>query len=153
MRAVGEHANLKRVDNSLPIITVDIYGTGPEEVRLKRMASKYGDVIKFYPPVPLEEVRKLMREHDIYVLASNGYEGWGAVVNEALAEGMRVIGTYEAGSSATMLTEDLLFCSDDWRHLQKIMSLDATYEKMSNADWSVKNAASQFLKQAIGGQL
>ena len=153
VRAVGEHANLKRVDNSLPIITVDIYGTGPEEVRLKRMASKYGDVIKFYPPVPLEEVRKLMREHDIYVLASNGYEGWGAVVNEALAEGMRVIGTYEAGSSATMLTEDLLFCSDDWRHLQKIMSLDATYEKMSNADWSVKNAASQFLKQAIGGQL
>ncbi|MBQ8124286.1 MAG: glycosyltransferase [Kiritimatiellae bacterium] len=122
VRAVGEHVNLKRVDNSLPEITLDIYGSGPAEKILKKMAAQYGDAVKFYPPVPIEEVRRLMREHGVYVLASNGYEGWGAVVSEALEEGMTVLGTYEAGSSATILPEGCLFHAGDWRALKKLLS-------------------------------
>lgn len=102
-------------------LQLDIYGTGPEEKHLKKLAAKYGDVIKFYPPVPIAEVRKLMREHDIYVLSSNAYEGWGAVVSEALEEGMKVIGTYEAGSSATILPKECLFHAGDWKRLLKLL--------------------------------
>lgn len=140
VRAVGEHANLKRADNSLPKITLDIYGVGPEEKRLKKLAAKYGDCIKFYPPVPIADVRKLMREHDVYVLASNAYEGWGAVVSEALEEGTKVIGTYEAGSSVTMLPEECLFHAGDWRRLMFL--LHNSFEKVTNAKgWNVIWAA------------
>ena len=139
MRAVGEHANLKRGDNSLPKITLDIYGIGLEEAKLKRLAFKYGDVIKFYPPVPISEVRKLMREHDIFVLSSNAYEGWGAVVSEALEEEMAVIGTYEAGSSATILPESNLFHTGDWQRLAEL--LKGEVEKIEIGPWTIKYAA------------
>ena len=61
------------------------------------------DMVMFMPAQPMEKVRELMREHDLFVLASNAYEGWGAVVSEALEEGMRVLGTFEAGASAAIL--------------------------------------------------
>ena len=140
IRAIGELANLKRVDNSLPKITLDIYGSGPEETRLKKLAAKYDDVIKFYPPVPIVEVRRLMREHDIYVLASNAYEGWGAVVSEALEEGMNVIGTYEAGSSATILPKAQLFFFFFWRRLLKVLTSDNLMFK-NIGEWNAKRAA------------
>ena len=143
VRTVGEHANLKHVDNSLPKITLDIYGIGPEEAKLKRLASKYGDVIKFYPPVPINEVRALMREHDVYVLSSNAYEGWGAVVSEALEEGMTVIGTYEAGSSATILPESNLFHAGDWRRLKEMLEGDE--EKVGIGEWTAKSAARELV--------
>ena len=139
VRAVGEHMNLKRVDDSLPKITLDIYGVGPEEKRLKKMAAKYGDVIKFHPPVPIDEVRKLMRSHDVYVLSSNAYEGWGAVVSEALEEGMKVVGTYEAGASATMLPESNLFHAGDCRRLMNILRDPCVDVRIGS--WSVKSAA------------
>ena len=144
VRAVGEHANLKRVDNSLPKITLDIYGVGPEAERIKKMAAKYGDMIKFYPPVPIADVRKLMREHDVYVLSSNAYEGWGAVVSEALEEGMKVIGTYEAGSSATILPETNLFHAGDWGRLWELLSEGVSQIDIGN--WTANKAAEKLFK-------
>ena len=63
--------------------------------------------------MPVAEVRAFMRSHEVYVLPSNAYEGWGAVVSEALEEGMEVLGTYEAGSSATVLPQENLFHAGD----------------------------------------
>ena len=104
-------------------ITLTIVGQGPEQARLarldRRLAKKYGVVspISYHAAVPVAEVRSFMRVHDMYVLPSNGYEGWGAVVSEALEEGLEVFGTYEAGSSATMLPRENLFRAGDWRTL------------------------------------
>lgn len=136
IRAVGELS--RSHSNSNIQFQLDIYGTGPEEARLKKMAAKYGDCIKFYPPVPITVVRKLMQEHDVYILASNAYEGWGAVVSEALEEGMRVIGTYEAGSSVTMLPEKCLFHAGDWRRLADL--LGRALPTVGIGDWTVEKA-------------
>lgn len=138
IRAVGELSKSQSPSNSNFQLQLDIYGTGPEEKRLKKLASKYGDVIKFYPPVPITDVRRLMREHDVYVLSSNAYEGWGAVVSEALEEGMKVIGAYEAGSSATILPESNLFHSGDWKGLLKLLQKDIP--RVSIGDWSARKA-------------
>ena len=140
-RSMDDEASAK--DATRLKITLDIYGTGPEETRLKKFAAKYEDVIRFYPPVPIAEVRKVMREHDVYVLASNGYEGWGAVVSEALEEGMRVIGTYEAGSSSTMLSEKSLFHTGDWKMLSNIIQNVASRKGVNFGVgmWSAKEAA------------
>jgi len=70
--------------------------------------------ITFHPPVPIAEVRRLMREADVYVLPSNGCEGWGAVVNEAMEEGCPVVATRDSGAGATLIRDDetgLLFRS------------------------------------------
>ncbi len=127
-------------------ITLDIYGTGPEEAHLKHLAAKYGDAIRFYPPVPIDKVRNLMRTHDAYVLSSNAYEGWGAVVSEALEEGMKVIGTYEAGASATMLPKERLFHAGEWRALAGLLEKECLNELPPCAigDWSAAEA-SRFL--------
>ena len=142
-RAVGEHANCMRTDASLPKITLDIYGTGPEEAHLKKIASSYGYVVKFHPPVPVADVRPIMRDHDVYVLASNGYEGWGAVVCEALEEGMKVVGTFEAGSSAAILPDSNLFHAGDWRSLLRI--LQSGVQDVSIGEWSAANAAEKLV--------
>lgn len=114
-------------------IRLKVVGYGPEEKVLRRLAGKYllaeatryeagselgtfsrsrrtSEVAKskisgvmFGNPVPIRQVRGLMREADVVVLSSDGGEGWGSVVNEAMAEGCCVIGTREAGSSATMI--------------------------------------------------
>ena len=70
------------------------------------------------------EVRKAMREHDTFVLASNGYEGWGAVVSEALEEGMNVIGTWECGACPTLLPKERLYHCGDVRELARLLELE-----------------------------
>ena len=145
---VGRLLALKRVDTIIKAVgavdgaTLDIYGSGPEEVRLKSLAAKYGDKIRFHEPVSIDNVRKLMREHDVYVLSSNGYEGWGAVVGEALEEGMKVVGTYEAGSSVTILPDECLFHAGDVAKLVKILSNIASLPRFDASHWSVSAAAS-----------
>ena len=127
IRAVGSvvsDGELSTNDHRLmtSMLSLDIYGAGPEEVRLKKMAAKYGNAITFHPPVTMAEVRELMRRHDVYVFASNSFDGWGAVVPEALEEGMLVLGTYEAGSSAALLPDENLFHCGDWKGLAKKLS-------------------------------
>ena len=155
---VGRLLKLKRVDTIIRAVgelsrdyttfqglttTLDIYGSGPEEKRLKKMASKYGEAIRFYPPVPIGEVRKLMREHDLYVFGSNGYEGWGAVVSEALEEGMDVIGTFEAGASSTMLPKERLFHSGDVKALARMLKkeCDGVLPPCTIGEWTAEVAA------------
>ena len=139
IRAVIEFVKIGCADSSFPKITLDIYGGGPEEDRLRDMACGYEDIIKFFPSVSISEVRKIMRDHDVYVLSSNAFEGWGAVVSEALEEGMKVIGTYESGASATMLPDSNLFHAGDWRALLSI--LQGPIGEVSIGEWSVRNAA------------
>ena len=134
-----------------PSLTLDIYGTGPEESRLRKLAAKHGDIIKFHPPVPIDEVRKLMREHDVYVMASDENEGWGAVVSEALQEGMRVLGTFEAGASAAMLPKERLFHAGDWRALADLIEKEWQGElpACSTGDWTAEKAAER-LVESVG---
>lgn len=146
VRAVRTHNRLRRSDDSLAKITLDIYGHGPEENRICRLIGKLGvgDLVKMHPPVPIEQVRKLMQDHDVYVLPSNAYEGWGAVVSEALEEGMKVVGTYEAGASATILPETNLYHAGDWRRLAELLRGDIP--RVDIGRWTAKNAAKRLVE-------
>lgn len=153
---VGRMFGWKRVDTiiravaGLPNVELDLFGAGPEEMRLKRMAKGLHNV-HFRGMVPLAEVRQQMREHDVYVLSSNEFEGWGAVINEALEEGMQVFGTYEAGASATILPESNLFRCGDWRALRRLLQIRG--RRVGIGSWSVKCAAQEVIKIAkeVGG--
>ena len=164
---VGRLLRLKRVDTLFKAvyaaqtrypITLTIVGQGPEQARLakldRRLAKKYGvaSPITVHAAVPVAEVRAFMRSHEVYVLPSNAYEGWGAVVSEALEEGMEVLGTYEAGSSATVLPQENLFHAGDWRSLRdKLVRYAETRQRRCQGIgmWSAKQAAA---KLSILGQ-
>ena len=154
---VGRMLDWKRVDtiiravcelsssNSNHKLSLDIYGQGPEESRLKKLAAKSGNVVRFYPPVPLAEVRELMRSHDVYVLASDAGEGWGAVVPEALEEGCNCVGTYEAGASATILPNEMLFHAGDYKALAKILT-SLGDKRCSIGKWTAAYSAERLLE-------
>lgn len=146
---VGRMLGCKRLDTliravgGLERVELDIYGDGADELRVRKMAARYPN-IHIYDPIPLSRVRELMRDHDVYVFSSNEVEGWGAVVNEALEEGMLVLGTYEAGSSATILPSGNLFHAGDWRTLRE--KLESPIPAVDIGCWTVDNAANQLVK-------
>ena len=142
VRAVGEHVGLKRVGISLTIV-----GDGSEKDRLMEMAATIPGVT-FLPSQSPEKIRELMRQHDTFVLASNGYEGWGAVVSEALEEGMNVIGTYEAGASAAMLPTDRLYHAGDVKVLARLLEAEYRGElpACSIGEWTAKRAAERLVR-------
>lgn len=141
---VGRMLRLKCVDTviravgNMPNMTLSLVGNGPDERRLRRIANGYSN-ISFSDMVRIDEVRKLMRSHDTYIFSSNAFDGWGAVVNEAIEEGMRVYGTYEAGSSATILPNSNLFHVNDWKSLRNMLVQSG--ERIDKGIWSVANAA------------
>lgn len=143
VRAVCALVKLHSKNKSLHRITLDIYGTGKEEPKIRKLVRGYEDVIRLYPPVPIKKVRQLMRSHNVYILSSNAFEGWGAVINEAMEEGMTVIGTYEAGGSATILPTSNLFHAGDWRTLSEILRMGGS--KIGIGMWTAHAAADALL--------
>jgi len=119
-----------------------LVGTGPDEARLLKLSAGRRN-IHFSPPVPIEQVRELMQSHDVYILPSNGYEGWGAVVSEALEEGMIVLGSRQAGASATVLPQTHLFDCGDLRRVATLLGqvLAGRLHRVSIGAWSASAAA------------
>lgn len=97
------------------------------------------------------EVRKAMREHDTFVFASNAYEGWGAVVSEALEEGMNVIGTYECGSCPAMLPKERLYHCGDVKALKNLLEQEfaGLLPQCSIGDWTAEKAAQRLLSYCL----
>lgn len=150
---VGRMVDVKRVsdivdavrlaDHEGKKIELNLYGHGEDEVQVKKTASGMKNV-HFYDPVPIAQVRNLMRENDIYVLSSNAMEGWGAVVNEAMEEGMQVIGTYEAGASSTLLPNECLYHAGDISRLASLLTQGVP--QMGIGRWSCKDAADEIVR-------
>ena len=106
-------------------VSLHVVGNGAEEDYIKAMASELCDngTITFYDSVPMRQIRAFMRSCDVYILASDGYEGWGVVVNEAMAEGCCVIASYESGSSVMISpgVNGYTFPSCDSKRLTEIL--------------------------------
>lgn len=153
---VGRMLNWKRVDTLVRAcisdalqdkVALHLYGHGPEEEKLKRLATEGANVF-FHDFVPVAKVRDLMRAHDVYVLPSDSGEGWGAVVSEALEEGMKALGTTGAGSSATILPPTHLFKAGDVKRLKK--NLLQEIEEILIGEWTAKRAAMVLIKLCKG---
>jgi len=132
----GRMLRLKRVDTLIkafpqflreqPDATLTLVGDGPERKRLEQLASKLlaAGSYQFLPSMPNPEILELMRRHHIYVLPSNAYEGWGAVMNEAMAEGCAVIASNASGAASSLIRHGengLLFASGDWKRLGELL--------------------------------
>jgi glycosyltransferase involved in cell wall biosynthesis len=105
---VGQLISRKRVDLLLKAIAcirkdnlrLSIIGDGPERERLKKLAVHLdvNHLISWLGALPNVKVRTLMTTADLLILPSR-FDGWGAVVNEALMAGMPVICTDHCGAA------------------------------------------------------
>jgi glycosyltransferase involved in cell wall biosynthesis len=84
---------------------VTLIGDGPERERLKKLVKKYGldDCIEFLGIKDHKEVMQIMSEHQIFMFTSGFEEGWGAVLNEAMACGCAVVASSAAGSTPFLI--------------------------------------------------
>lgn len=160
---VGRLLALKRVDTLFRSVAVclekipielTVVGDGPERGALeklgRRLFARHPTALTFRHSVSIGEVRTLMRSHDVYVLPSNGYEGWGAVVNEALEEGMIVLGTRQAGACATILNEKFLFDEGDVYALSRLLEKARTeFVAGGIGAWSASSGAARLLKEVV----
>lgn len=80
---------------------LDVYGDGPERPALERLSSslQLSDRISFRSTLPNDRLRAAIAAADCAVLPSR-FDGWGMLVNEALAAGTPVICTNRCGAAA-----------------------------------------------------
>ena len=78
----------------------DVVGNGPELGRWEREAVKGGiaDRVRFLPPVNNRMIGDLLEHADLLLLPSR-FDGWGAVVNEALMCGVPVVCSDNCGAA------------------------------------------------------
>ena len=152
----GRLLRLKRVETILracragavkggEALDLALYGAGPDEWRVRRLAARLPGV-QVGPLLAPEALRAQMHRRACYVLASDNREGWGVVVNEALEAGMRVIATVDSGAGATLLPPEALFRAGDWRTLAR--RLRAPVGGGSAAAWRPACAWAAFEKMA-----
>ncbi len=108
---VGKLIELKRVDLlieafgvlNLPDVRLSIVGTGPLEQKLRALAGKQPNsgAIEWLGTMKNDAVQRLIAESDCLVLPSE-YDGWGAVVSEALLAGTPVICSSACGAAVAV---------------------------------------------------
>lgn len=86
---------------------IDMFGSGEELERMKVMAKKLGvtDVINFCGNKPNREILEEMRKHDMFLFTSDRNEGWGAVLNEAMANGCTAVGSDAIGAVPFLIND------------------------------------------------
>lgn len=110
---VGNMSPVKRVKDILHVfkdihqsykVSLELIGQGTERKKLEKYVkdNNISDVA-FYDFLPNEVVKRKMISADIYVFPSSGYEGWGAVVNEAMQTKCAVIASRETGAARSMI--------------------------------------------------
>ena len=95
------------VDDGIKNIHFTIIGNGEQKQNLQNYVNKNGlsEYVSFLPFMSPEEVREYMDKSDIYVFGSNFYEGWGAVVNEAMNSACALLVSHAVGSSAHLIKQ------------------------------------------------
>jgi len=132
-------------------LTLGIAGSGPEEDRLKQLASKLGASVTFFGQVPKEDIPEFYRSGRIFVLNSS-YEGLPHALLEAKAIGLLCIGRLGTGSDEVIKhLEDGMLVSEEPGHSLKetlvkvISSPELVNHLRSNARDDVSNRFSRDL--------
>ncbi len=108
---VGKLIELKRVDLlieafgvlNLPDVTLSLVGAGPLEQKLRALAGKQPNAgaIEWLDTLKNDAVQRIIAASDCLVLPSE-YDGWGAVVTEALLAGTPAICSSACGAAVAV---------------------------------------------------
>lgn len=85
----------------IPSVKLSIFGDGGERKELESFARQHCLNVEFEGNIDMKDVQNEMSKHDVLVLPSL-HDGWGAVVNEALAQGLYVVCSDKCGAIALL---------------------------------------------------
>lgn len=152
---VANELHLKHLKFSL-----DIVGFGQLKDELERQIKELGLVgcVRILGGKDPDEVQQLMKNSDIFLFTSDFNEGWGAVLNEAMANGCAVVASHAIGAVPYMLKNNengmiykngdeksLISCVLDLVNCEgKRHSLGCNAIKTVLAEWNAEEAARRF---------
>lgn len=135
---VGRFMDVKRPDDAVRTVSrlfkegypveLVLVGRGDLEEKLRKLVSENGAerCISFASALPAEKVREFMHAADIFLFTSTQWEGWGAVLSEAMSEGMAVLAADGAGAT-TYLVKDRVN-----GEIYPSSNADVLYKKLKN---------------------
>lgn len=125
-------------------VEIGIIGDGEERGKLDDMSHDMLPPVHFYGSLPMNEIPEEMQKYDVLVLPSL-YDGWGAVVNEALTLGLYVVCSDKCGAKMLLNNETngIVFQSDNKNDLYNALNgikKDWIGDTVSNRiEWSKNN--------------
>lgn len=141
---------------------IDMIGSGARQKQVNDLVTKYDvcDCISFLGNIPNRDVLQKMRKCNIFIFTSHYGEGWGAVVNEAMANGCAVVCSKAVGAAPFLIKSGyngLTFTSGSSKDLydkvaQFIDDVNLREQCAMNAYntihdiWSPANAAKNFIQ-------
>ena len=140
-----------------PRVTLTILGDGPGRDRYRRMVSpEWRPRTRFVGFVQPDGLPRYFAEADVFVLPSR-YDGWGVVVNEAVAAGMPVIATSAVGAVSDLVEPgrngfvvapaDVMGLAAAMRHFADDPGLIASMGRRSRqiaGDWTTASGAERW---------
>lgn len=95
-----------RMMKKLPVdFTLEMAGDGVLLSKARRAAEKSGANVTLLGNIPNDTVREHMQTCDLFLSASGREEGWGVVINEAMASGCAVVCNAKMGCVGSLATE------------------------------------------------
>ncbi len=141
---VGQCIPRKGVDIALNALSrtqrlnwrLTVMGDGVSRTDLETLAARLGmsEKVRFLPFLPNQEALQILALSDLLVLPSR-FDGWGAVVNEALMSGVPVISSDRCGASDLLRSSwrGEVFESDNVTHLNRLLEKWIAKGKRSKA--------------------
>lgn len=100
-------------------------GECAEDIKAYIVKNGLKDSVTMLPFMSPENVRKYMDNADVFVFGSNFYEGWGAVVNEAMNSACAMLVSHAVGSAAYLIR------NDENGYIYKFADIDELTEKLA----------------------
>jgi glycosyltransferase involved in cell wall biosynthesis len=92
-----------RVASNLPSVRLSVMGGGPDRAELENsVPSGLRDRVSFLGHKDAADLPDVFAKADLFVLPSR-YDGWGVVVNEALAAGLPIVASNAVGAARDLV--------------------------------------------------
>jgi len=150
-------------DNGVKFI-MNMYGSGERLGLIRKLINKYSlnEMVNLCGNIPNSQIHEEMRAHHCLLFTSNQREGWGAVVNEAMANGCVVVGASKIGAIPYLIKDGengIVFeddCQDDLNKKLLNLANDITVcermaeraQKTITTVWSPTEAAKRIINLA-----
>lgn len=141
-------------------VVLDLVGDGSERTLLENLVKDYGlsDVVRFHGYLQKEALPGLMAEATLFLFQTD-FDIWGLVLNEAMAAGLPVICSPNAGAAADLIREGetgyIMDFNEPEKVAAKILELLSDPEKCRSTGANAAGYISRFatLQNSVSGFL
>jgi glycosyltransferase involved in cell wall biosynthesis len=96
----------QRLEQRYPHVSLTLVGEGPMRKALERQFPGASARVRFEAFQQIPQLPRYFADADVFILPSR-HDGWGVVVNQAIAAGLAVICTKAVGAAADLVGHDI----------------------------------------------